>query len=150
MRVFSVFVLSIVAIASPVAASGPSNPMTAVHQFIDGLNTNHIPLALAACAPETSIIDEFAPYSWHGPGACATWARAFGAEAKKDGMSDPFVTLGAAKHTDITTTHAYVVVPAKYTFKVHGRVASESAATMTFALVKTSGWHIVAWTWSKP
>ncbi len=50
--------------------------MTAVHQFVDGLNANNVPSALAACAPETSIIDEFAPRVWHGPGACAKWAHA--------------------------------------------------------------------------
>ncbi len=150
MRVFTMLVFLLVWAAGPIAAADTNGPMKAVRQFVDGLNTNHIPSALAACAPETSIIDEFAPYSWHGAGACAMWAQAFGAEAKKYGITNPVVALGTVKHADMTATHAYVVVPASYTYKVHGKATAEIDATMTFALVKTTGWHIVAWTWSKP
>ncbi len=53
------------------AASEQTNVMAPVHQFIDGFNKGDVKTAVAACADQTSIIDEFAPYSWDGPGACS-------------------------------------------------------------------------------
>lgn len=135
---------------APAVAADSNGPMAAVHQFVDGLNTNHMASAIAACAPETSIVDEFAPYTWHGVGACAKWAAAFGAFAKQSNITDASVTLGVAKHVDVVSSQAYVVVPASFAFRVQGKSSAEKGATMTFALAKTSRWHIVAWTWSKP
>jgi len=134
---------------APVAVLAAADPMATVHQFIDGFNTGNVASALAACAPQTEIIDEFAPYEWHGNAACGRWAAAYGANAKKNGVTDGIVTL--AKPTSIETLgdRAYVVVPAQYRFKVRGKAMAEHGATMTFALEKRDGWRIRAWSWSK-
>ncbi len=139
-----------VLVAGPAAASEQTDVMVPVHQFVDGLNKGDMKSALAACAEQTSIVDEFPPHEWHGTGACANWANDFDADAKKNGISDGIVTLGKPRHVDVTGDRAYVVAPANYTFKVKGKVSKEVGSTFTFALQKGgAGWRITGWAWSK-
>jgi len=149
-KLFMAFV-AVALVAGPVIASDKTDVMVPVHQFIDGFNKGDVKSALSACADQASIIDEFAPYEWHGAGACASWANDFGADAKKNGITDGSVTLGTARHIDVTGDRAYVVVPATYAYKMNGKPAKEAGARLTVALQKgAAGWRITAWSWSKP
>lgn len=146
----------IIALATVVVATGPAiaseetDVMVPVHQFVDGFNKNDTKTALAACADQTSIIDEFPPHEWHGPGACSNWADDYVADAKKNGITDGVVTLHKPLHIDITADRAYVVVPSDYRFKKNGKVAKEIGSMFTFALQKgATGWRIIAWSWAK-
>ena len=144
-----VAVTSLLLSATPALASDRANAAAAVRQFISGFNTGEIAYALLACAGETSIIDEFPPYEWHGAGACAKWADDFEANAKKSGITDGVVTLGKPRHVDIAGDHAYAVFPAEYAYKENGKPVKASGATFTVALKKgPSGWRITAWAWS--
>ncbi|HXZ81595.1 MAG TPA: hypothetical protein VEG30_16830 [Terriglobales bacterium] len=140
--------------ASTSAAQSPSGEKAAVmapiHQFVDGFNKGDVHSALGACAEETYIIDEFAPYQWKGAGACAKWASDFDADANKNGITEGVVTLGAPKHLDIVGDRAYVVVPASYSYKQNGKAMKETGSTLTITLQKSAnGWHMTAWTWTK-
>lgn len=131
----------------PILASEQSNVMVPVHQFIDGLNKGDAKSALAACAPQTSIIDDFPPHQWT---ACADWARDFDASSKQEGVTDGIVTLGTPRHVDVTGDRAYVVVPANYAYKVHGKPVTESGSIFTVVLRKfAAGWRITGWAWAK-
>lgn len=145
------FALAVAAfVAAPAAASEKTDVMAPVHQFIDGFNKGDVKTALAACAEQTSIIDEFPPHEWHGPGACAKWAEDYGADVKKNGITDGIVTLGKPRHIDVTGDRAYVVVPASYAYKVKGKPAKETGSLLTLALQKgAAGWRIAGWTWTK-
>lgn len=136
--------------AGPAAATDKTDAMVPVKQFIDGFNKGDVKSALAACAEQASIIDDFPPHEWHGPGACANWANDFGADAKKNGITDGVVTLGIPRHVDVTGDRAYVVVPANYTYKMNDKAVKEVGSTMTLALQKgAAGWRIVGWAWAK-
>jgi hypothetical protein len=136
--------------AACAAASEQTAVMATVHQFVDGFNKGDTKSALAACASPASIIDEFPPHEWHGPTACADWANAYNANAKKDGITDGIVTLGTPLHVDVTGYRGYVVVPAKYAFKQHGKPVVESSSVFTVALKKVAaGWRITGWAWAK-
>jgi hypothetical protein len=39
--------------------------MAPVHQWVDGINKGDMKAATAACADQTSIIDDFRPHEWH-------------------------------------------------------------------------------------
>jgi hypothetical protein len=131
-------------------ASQQSDVMATVHQFIDGFNKGDTKNALAACASPASIIDEFPPHEWQGATACADWASAYATEAKKDGITDGIVALGKPWRVDVTGSRAYVVVPANYTYKLHGKPLTESGSTFTVALRKLpEGWRITGWAWSR-
>src|SRR3954469_10200448 len=111
------FALAGLIAATPLAASEATDAMAPVHQFVDGFNKGDAKTALAACAEQASIIDEFPPHEWHGAGACAKWADAYEANAKKEAITDGVVTLGKPTHVDVTGDRAYVVVPAGYAWK---------------------------------
>ena len=150
MRKVSIVIASILLAAGFASAAENADVMKPVHQFIDGFNKGDAKSALAACADEAYIIDEFPPYEWHGANACGTWADAYVADTKKNGVTDGLVTLGKPRHVDVTGDQAYVVVPAAYSFKQNGKAMKESASTLTLTLHKGfSGWQVTAWTWSK-
>lgn len=124
--------------------------VAAVRQFIDGLNNGDVKSTLAACAPETIIIDEFPPHHWQGRDACSQWLNAFAAYDKAQGISGDFVSLGAPKVTSVTGNYAYVVFPSTYRYKRHGKPVLEDAATLTAALEKMGGvWRITGWAWAQ-
>ncbi len=135
-------------------AQTPGPAQTAVlapiNQFVDGFNKGDTKMAVAACADETSILDEFPPHEWHGAGACAKWLNDFDADARKNGITDGVVTLGEALHVDVNADYAYVVIPANYTFKQKGKTVSEVGSIITLSLHKSAtGWRITGWAWAK-
>lgn len=132
------------------AASEQSDAMAPVHQFVDGFNNHDVKAALAACADQASIIDDFAPYHWSGAGACSAWVDAYHAWASQNDVSDGMVALGKPRYIEVTSDMAYVVVPADFAYKQNGKPAKgETGSTFTVVLRKgASGWRITAWTWS--
>ena len=106
--------------------------------------------ALAACAAQASILDEFPPHAWQGAKACSDWWNDFEAFNKKNGITDPIATLLEPTHVDIIGDRAYVVIPANYTYKQNGKQVTESGSIMTAALQKlATGWRMTAWAWAK-
>jgi len=148
-RILLAFIATVLAVG-PALAADKDDVMAPIRQFVDGFNKGDVKSAVAACAEQTSIIDEFPPHEWHGAGACQTWANDFDADAKKNGVTDGKVTLGKPRHVDVAGDRAYVVVPTAYTYKLKGKAAKESGSQLTIALQKgANGWKMTAWTWSK-
>jgi ketosteroid isomerase-like protein len=148
-KILIVLVIAAMA-AAPAVASAASGVMSAVSQFVDGFNKGDMKMFTSACADEVSVIDEFAPYEWHGPGACAKWWSDYEADAKKNGITDGHVTLITPSHIDVVEDRAYVVASADYAYKEKGKPMKEVGSTFTVALRKeTDGWFIIAWAWSK-
>ena len=144
--------LTVLATFSMAQTSGSAQTavLASINQFVDGFNKGDTKTAVAACADETSILDEFPPHEWHGAGACAKWLRDFDADAKKNGITDGVVTPGEPLHVDITSDYAYVVIPANYTFKQKGKKVSEAGSIITLSLHKSpTGWRITGWAWAK-
>lgn len=134
------------------AAENPDKKavMATVHQFVDGFNKGDTKSSLATCASPAAIIDEFPPYAWSGPNACADWAKDFDALAQKDGMSDAKVWTGAPTTVEVAGDRAYVIAPSKFSYKMKGKAITEPPARLIIALQKQGNdWKITAWTWSK-
>jgi hypothetical protein len=146
-----IFVLAVAALAAGSAAgSEKTDVLVPVHQFVDGFNKGDTKTAAAACADQTSIIDEFPPHEWHGAGSCSKWMEDYDADARKNGITDGIVTLGNPRHVDVSSDRAYVVYPADYVFKRKGTPVKETGSTFTFALGKAAGgWRITGWAWAK-
>lgn len=133
----------------PAAEAQQADVMAVVRQFVDGFNKGDVKTAVAACADQTSIIDEFPPHEWHGPGACAKWVDDYDADAKKKGLTDGIVTLTTPKHLNVSGDRAYVVIPSNYEFKQNGKAVKQTGSMFTFALHKgAAGWRITGWSWS--
>jgi ketosteroid isomerase-like protein len=124
--------------------------MATVHQFVDAFNKGDTKAVVAACAPSTSIIDDFAPHVWDGPKACADWTSAYDVDAKKNGITDGIVTMGTPWHVDVTGDRAYAVVPVIYTYEQKGKPVTESGSVFTVALKKIAAdWRITGWAWAQ-
>lgn len=122
--------------------------MATVHQFVDGINQDDLASATAACAPQSSVIDEFPPHAWQGNG-CAEWAQAFEADNKAQGITGGICTLGMPSRVAVEGNTAYVVAPATFAYTQHGKPVTESGSTITLALKRIAGsWKIVAWAWA--
>ncbi len=138
-------------VAGPAFAADQDDVMAAVNQFIHAINAGDRNELTKICADQTSIIDEFPPHEWHGPGACLQWMTDYETDAKKNGISDGKVTAGKPRHLEVTRDRAYVVVPSEYTYKRDGKAVKESGVLFTLALRKSEGtWHAVGWAWPKP
>jgi len=132
-------------------ATEQDNVMKAVRQWVEGLNKGDTKSAVAACANETSIVDEFPPHEWHGEGACARWVSELEVYNRGLGLTDSHVTLGKPRRVDITGDRAYVVAPTEFNFKEHGKPGKEAGALFTVSLKNSpDGWRITGWAWSRP
>jgi len=135
-----------------VAQSPDAAVMAPITTFMAAFNKGDMAGAAATHAAEADlvIVDEVAPYVWHGPQAFQNWAAALGAADAKAGNTDQKVVIAKATRVEMAGDAAYVVVPAVYTFKEKG-VAMRESAQMTFTLKKAaSGWLIHGWTWTGP
>jgi hypothetical protein len=130
-------------------AAAPGDVMAPIRQGIDGFNKGDNKTAFAAYSKgEVTVVDEFAPFRWTGPGAEKLWADAYGKHATATGVSDGSVSYGEPTRTEIAGDRAYVVVPTVYTYKDHGKPTVEEGQ-MTFVLrVEEGSWKIRGWTWS--
>jgi ketosteroid isomerase-like protein len=136
--------------ALPAQALAQADVVKPAHTFVDAFNKGDVDGAVAACADAVAIVDEFSPFVWHGPGACATWMKDYDADATRRGITDGVVTLGTPLHVDVDGDRAYLVIPSTYAFKLKGKAVKETGSLFTFALLKgPGGWSIVGWSWAK-
>lgn len=151
----SIALLAIVPIGCRASRSAVDSPeqtsvLLPVHRFVNGFNRGDTNAAIAACTDSLSIIDEFPPHEWHGPGAMSKWLADYDADAKKNRITDGSVTLSEPRRVDITTDRAYVVVPADYAYKKDGKAVKETDSMLTIALQHgPNGWLITGWSWTR-
>jgi ketosteroid isomerase-like protein len=130
-----------------VSASDKDDIVATLHQFADNLDPKTVDKALATCDSPTSIIDEFPPHVWN---SCQDWIKDFGEFNEKNGVTDAVAKIGAPWSVDVDGDRAYVVAPATYTYKQHGKAMKEAHAVFTAALRKTdAGWRFSAWSWAR-
>lgn len=135
----------------PAVAGEQEEVMKTVHQYVDSLNKGDLANVVAACAKESSIVDEFPPYQWNGKDTCARWLTDLAAYNKSLGLTKGFNTLRKPQRVDVVGDHAYVVVPADFRYTVNDKQGAEIGALFTVALRKeASGWRITGWAWSRP
>ena len=123
--------------------------MVPVKQFVNGFNKGDSKSSIAACEDDLSIVDDFAPYEWHGKGAMTRWLQDIESFAKKNGVSEERVTLGKDWHSETTGDRAYLVIPITVAYKMKGKPMKDRGV-FTIALHKGStGWRISAWSFAK-
>jgi hypothetical protein len=130
-------------------ASEKADVMAAVHKVVDAFNKGDSHAFLAACAEETSIVDEIPPHEWHGAGGCSKWMADYGVFVEKQRVANAVTTLGHPRRIQIDAETAYVVIPAKCDYTQEGKPVHENVI-VTLSLHKTaSRWQLTGWTWSR-
>lgn len=128
-------------------AADKTDAMAPVHQFIDEFNKGDLKSAIAACADDAFVIDDFPPHAWKGSG-CEQWANDFEALAERERITDARIILGAPRHVDITDDSAYVVVPVALSYKLKGK-PKKLPGLFTASLHKQGdSWRIAGWAWA--
>jgi ketosteroid isomerase-like protein len=135
--------------AAQALASDETDVMAVVHQWIEAFNKGGIGLEL--CTDQISIMDDFPPYEWHGPGACSTWLSDFKALAEADKLTDQHATLGKPQQLYVTGDRAFFSASASLNFKLAGKPMKQRGSTETITLQKTaSGWRVTGEAWASP
>jgi hypothetical protein len=149
-RPFGAFALAaLFALAAPGSAAPPPDPALAAlpAKMIAALVANDAATLRAACAPSSTAIDEFPPYSWSGPDTCVRWSSAFKTFMGQVKMTDPKGTVAPHPFIDVTGNHAYVVAKIKWDAMMSGKPVSEEG-TWTFVLAKSgAAWKITSLAW---
>jgi hypothetical protein len=149
MRKTAVGLLSTILMAGPAfAAPNEVDVMRKVRELTDFFSKGDLTAAVSLCAAQSSVIDDFPPYSWQGTTGCADWARDFDAHTKKLGMTVAKVTLGRAR-IDVSDDRAYVVVPATLAFKQNGKQLAKQNQILAVTLNSDgNSWRITGWAWA--
>lgn len=98
----------------------------------------------ASCANDAAVLDVLPPYEWHGPGACASFAKDYDASVRKLRIVGEVGTMGEPNRFDVAGDRAYLSVPVTYPYTQKGKLV-KLTGTLAFALRRnTAGWRITA------
>ena len=127
-----------------------SDPMAAVEAFRTAITQGDAQrISDAHVKGDAAIIDNVAPYIWKGPTAVADWMLGMTVNLEERGISDGSVVYGDPIANSIDGDHAYVVVPAVWSYKAKS-IPMRDTATIAFALRRTpAGWKIAGWSWNR-
>ena len=157
MRFFRAFV-SAVALAMALAAGSaagaaptpppPDPALTALPaQMIAALLADDVVALRAHCAASTTVVDEFAPYSWSGPDACVRWSAAFKTFAAQLKLTGFKGTIAPMPFTDVSGSHGYITAKVTLHAMLSGKPISEQGTWAFVAAKAGTGWKITSVAW---
>lgn len=136
--------------AAPAAKADSNGPMSTIRRVAMDFNQGNLKGFAALCTSPASVLDDFPPHTWNGPGACTDWANALSVSFKKNDITNATVVFGTPWHVDVTGNVAYVVVPATLTYNQNKKPVKETGSVFTVVLTKTpKGWLISSWAWAR-
>jgi ketosteroid isomerase-like protein len=121
-----------------------------IEKLFSAFNADDGPRVNQAYAPNAAIVDEFAPFVWHGPAAGTSFWTSFLAFRKGIGLSDIHATHGplAFLSYDDSKNTAYVVAPTIITCRLAGKFEKETGRWV-FVVKKIGGaWLIQNSSWA--
>ncbi len=150
--VFRIAVLAVGLLTAAPAFAQKVDPevMVPITKFVNAFNKGDMAAAAATATPEAYIIDEFPPHLWTGAKAMDAWATDYGKNASATGVTEGIVTISKPTRYVAEKDHAYVIVPAVYTYKEKDVPMIEKGQLTISLRHAADGWKITAWTWSGP
>jgi ketosteroid isomerase-like protein len=120
-----------------------------IQTFVRAANAGDRAMLISIFTPDSMIIDEFAPFRFAAPQAAAHWYDGSGPDQTAHGVTDARISVAAPTFITVKGSHAYVVVPAIYAYKIHGKPATETGS-VTYSLIRRNAkWKISAMAWAK-
>jgi ketosteroid isomerase-like protein len=141
------FLLVILSVA-PAVGADESAVMPVIRKWVDGFNSGDAKSAIATCADQASMIDDFVPHEWHGAGACAKWFSDFQGMSSSEGITNAAITIDKPSHVEFSARFAYVIAAAILTFQRKGKPATDKGILTLTRRNGASGWRITAWVWA--
>ena len=121
-----------------------------IADFVDAVNRGDQAKAVSYFTDDVTIVEDLAPFRWHGPNAGPDWMLAMWENAQRNYVRAIVMEISPPTRIEIEGDAAYAVVPGLLTYQGDGS-ALRSQGLLTFSL-KTSGgkWLINALAWSGP
>jgi len=121
-----------------------------ISSFVDAVNEGNSEVALAHLSPDVTVVEDLAPFRWHGINAGADWLRAMGDNAQRAGITAIAMELGIAMRVEIEDDSGYAVIPGLLIYETKSATL-RSNGLLTFSLSRMhEAWQINAFAWSGP
>ncbi len=120
-----------------------------IQTFVRAANAGNRALVISVFTPDSTIVDEFAPFRFAAPHAAAQWYDGSGPDQTAHGVTDARISFAAPTFITVQGAHAYVVVPAVYAYKIHGKPAKETGSVAYSLTRRDAKWKISAMAWAK-
>jgi ketosteroid isomerase-like protein len=144
--------LSVLSCTAPAAAAptpAPPDPalLALPGKMAAALIANDAAALRANCASSATVVDEFSPYVWSGPDACAKWSAAFKVFAAQVKLENPKATVKPNPFVDVSGNRAYMTAQVRFDATMAGKPVPEEG-TWTIVVVKSGGaWKITNLAW---
>lgn len=121
-----------------------------IADFVDAVNRGDQAKAVAHFTDDVTIVEDLAPFRWHGPNAGPDWMLAMWENAQRNNVSAIMMEISPPTRVEVEGGAAYAVVPGLLTYHGDGS-ALRSEGLLTFSLKARGGkWLISALAWSGP
>jgi hypothetical protein len=122
----------------------------AITAMVDAVNRGEFGRAAAAFTAEPIIVEDIAPFRWHGPNAPSAWLAAMGDNASRLGVQSIVMDLGSAVNIVTSDNAAYAAFPG-HLILVRKDGELRSSGILTFVLAqRDNSWLIDTLVWSGP
>ena len=129
-------------------SDGPDADMLAtverVARFMETLDAANLNATFADHG--VTIIENFAPFVFTGPGAVESWTKEFRAHA--EGFAQLHHTFGTAQDFGRSGDRAFFSLPTTWTGLNHGKRFSENGGWAFVLLKQNDGWRIQNYAWA--
>ena len=124
----------------------PEDMLVLVHAITRFIASGDDAVLNGVFARDVTIIENFPPHIFRGPGAVADWRAGMLAHTRS--LSEFAYTFGTAQDLSVTGDLAYFVLPVTWTGKLRGRPFEEHGGK-SFVLKKEDGrWRIACYAWA--
>jgi ketosteroid isomerase-like protein len=121
-----------------------------VTDFVDAVNRGDQARAIAHLSNDVTIVEDLAPFRWHGPNAGPEWLLAMWQNAQRNGVSAVSMEVAPPTRIEVDDDTAYAIVPGVLTY-VTQESRLRSDGILTFSLRANEGqWLINAFAWTGP
>ena len=140
-------VLTSVLLAGAAPAAPPSELLQPIRTVLNAFNAGSSAQLSDPYAPQTTVVDEIAPYTWTGAGAGQRWLADFMRFAARSKIVNGRVSMSPIKTFGISGNRAYVAVPIRYVGNMNRKPFVETGI-WAFTLIRSRGeWMITTQSW---
>ncbi len=119
-------------------------PVGRIARFMETLDASHLSNAFAD--RNVTIIENFAPYVFAGPGAARRWEKGFRSHAQ--GLCELRHVFGEPRDFSLQGGRAYYSMPTTWTGRSNGKPFSENGGWAFVLSRKRRSWRVQSYAWA--